>query len=120
MGSLWRGGASAFLVAALGLCMSGEGWAQSRTFLLRRGQSTLTTGYFVRNEAIWAECDRDCLDVDLKLFDRNNRLVDADELRDDFPVVRAPFDGEFTLEVIMFDCRSSAGCYVVVDSELGF
>ncbi|MEN9202966.1 MAG: hypothetical protein Q6K80_01345 [Thermostichus sp. DG_1_6_bins_120] len=108
------------VVAAASL-LGGHGvWAQSRNFWLRTGQSAVTRGDFLHGENIWAICDVNCYDVDLILYDVGGRVVAADELGDDYPVVQAPYAGSFSVEVIMFHCSNWDGCAVLVDSDYSF
>ena len=94
--------------------------AQSRTDWLSTGQSASYNGYLYAGEAVYATCDGDCTDIDILLFDANNgRLVDSDTLADDQPVVVAPYEGSFVIEVVMARC-SVAPCAVWTDSEYGF
>ena len=55
---------------------------------------------------IFAVCDGDCPDLDLKLYDANGNLVDDDTLDDYVPVVSvAPTkSGSYHAEVLMYDC----------------
>lgn len=57
-------------------------------------------------------CDQDCSDVDLRLYDENGRLIDADVAYDDTPVVGVTprWTGQFTVEVSMASCRANY-CY---------
>lgn len=62
--------------------------------------------------AIIAVCDNDCSDVDLKLFDADDNLVDSDVETDDYPLVRAEVSRtqQFRVQVIMASCRTNP-CY---------
>ena len=57
-------------------------------------------------------CDSDCADVDLKLYDENYNLVDADTRSDDMPVVTVSprWSGQYYIEVDMETCRTDY-CY---------
>lgn len=57
-------------------------------------------------------CDEDCYDLDLRLYDENENLIDADELEDDLPTVEVvpSWSGRFYLEVRMLECAISP-CY---------
>ena len=114
-----RGWLTAGMIGAAAILGGAEAWAQRSLWLLN-GQSTWVNGYFYQGENIWAECDRDCHDVDLVLYDRNGRVVAEDTLLDDFPIVQTPYEGDFAVQVIMAGCRHPLGCAVVVDSEYGF
>lgn len=69
----------------------------------------LHAGYDYR---IVAVCDRDCTDIDLRLFDENNIEVATDTAIDDQPVVQvAPIrTATFSLKVVMATCNV-APCY---------
>ncbi|MGQ9837859.1 MAG: hypothetical protein ACUVRV_07805 [Cyanobacteriota bacterium] len=108
------------VVAAASIFGGGKAWAQSRNLWLRQGQSTVTSGYFYRGENIWATCDLDCYDVDLVLYDANGQVVATDQLSDDYPIVQAPYEGNFFVKVILFSCTHPSGCAVQVDSDYGF
>ena len=66
------------------------------SFVLRRGC----------HYSFMGECDRDCSDLDLVLYDDTGDVVASDFLTDDFPVVEytPSNDAEFTLEVRMVTC----------------
>lgn len=108
------------VVAAASVVGGAEAWAQSRNLWLRHGQSTVISGYFYPGENIWAICDLNCDDLDLVLYDAKGRVVDADDLSDDYPVVQAPHEGNFSVRVIMYYCTQPEGCAVTVDSDYGF
>lgn len=94
--------------------------AQDRTAWLQTGSSTNMEGFFVAGEAISGTCDSDCYDMDLYLYDSRGNLVDSDTLVDNYPVVVAPYDGDFTVHVTMPNCSHPSGCSVAVSSEYGF
>lgn len=54
-------------------------------------------------------CDRDCTDLDFRLFDPNGQEVGNDLAADDAPMVRlrAGPAGRYRLEVIMVNCQSN-------------
>jgi hypothetical protein len=94
--------------------------AQDRTAWLYDNQTTSMTGYFLAGEDIYAVCDEDCLDIDLFLYDETGTLVDADEALDSYPIVTAPYEGNFTLQVNMPNCTHTSGCAVSISSDYGF
>ena len=57
-------------------------------------------------------CDNDCADVDLKLYDENYNLIDADIRSNDTPVVTVTprWSGRYYVEVDMENCRVNY-CY---------
>ena len=111
--------AAAFATAAIAGTVA-EAKAQDRSLWLYDGQSTNVQGYFVSGEAIYATCDGDCYDLDLFLFDSAGRLVAQDVELDSAPVVFAPYEGNFTIEVSMPNCTHSQGCAAWVASDYGF
>jgi hypothetical protein len=87
---------------------------------LMNGSTQVLTGQFYANETIFGVCDGDCSDLDINLYDSNGALVSSDTLLDALPIVTAPYDGIFNVEVIMTTCTHSSGCQAQVDSDYGF
>ena len=58
-------------------------------------------------------CDNDCTDIDLRLYDSNENLVDEDVLEDDVPVVTITpdRDGQYAIEGIMYECETEF-CFI--------
>lgn len=100
--------------------MATSTFAADRSLWLDDGEEKYISGYFYSGELIYGDCDEDCYDLDLFLYDSDGDLVDADELTDAYPIVEAPHDGYFTIKVDMYDCSHSAGCAVEVSSDYGF
>lgn len=73
--------------------------ADNLTLTLRAG-----TAY-----AIIAVCDNDCTDIDLRIYDENDKEIDSDVQDDDNPIVTVSpaADGKFRLKVIMAKCSTS-------------
>lgn len=94
--------------------------AQDHSVFLAEGESETFEAYFLEGEVISAVCDEDCSDVDLYLYTELEVLVDSDVELDAYPVLIAPFDGVFTVEVTMPSCSYNAGCSVDIASEYGF
>ncbi|MEL7069021.1 MAG: hypothetical protein AAGN15_10275 [Cyanobacteria bacterium J06581_3] len=94
--------------------------AQDRSLWLRNNEHAMLQGYFLQGEDIYAICDSDCSDLDLFLYAENGSLVDADDALDAFPIVTAPYEGTFSLQVAMPSCRHSAGCAASISSDYGF
>jgi hypothetical protein len=65
--------------------------------------------------AIIAVCDNDCSDIDLRIFDEDNKEIDSDVQNDDNPVVMVSpgHEGKFRLKVIMAKCATSPCFYGV-------
>ena len=97
-----------------------EAKAQSRALWLQDGEVTTVSGYFYAGESIYGECDQDCFDLDLFLYDANGALVAEDSLPDYFPVVTAPYEGYYTVDVYVYDCSHRSGCAVALESDYGF
>lgn len=94
--------------------------AQSRTDWLSTGQSASYNGFLYAGETVYATCDSDCTDLDIMLYDASSgQLVDSDTLMDAQPVVVAPYEGDFIIEVVMASC-SIEPCATWTDSEYGF
>ena len=94
--------------------------AQSRSVWLNDDGQTTVTGYFLQGEDIYANCDEDCMDINLYLYNEMGALVDADSAGDAFPIVTAPYDGTFIVEIAMPSCLHSAGCSAAISSDHGF
>lgn len=93
--------------------------AQDRTDWLTSGGTTNTSGVFSEGESIYGTCDSDCTDLDLYLYDSYGNLVSQDVEPDAYPIVTAPYTGEFSLQVTMPACYAEA-CFVEVSSDYGF
>ncbi len=94
--------------------------AQSRSDWLHSGETVTYTGVLYENEVVFAGCDDDCTDLDMNLYDAiSGDLVDSDVLEDASPVVVAPYEGEFIIEVVMISCYAEP-CETWTDSEAGF
>ncbi len=94
--------------------------AQSRVDWLSSGENIMYDGYLYDGEAVNATCDDDCYDIDLFLYDaETGDLVASDTLEDAIPVVIAPYEGDFLIEVVMAGC-SLEPCETWTDSEAGF
>lgn len=108
-------------LAALTLASTaGLAQAQSRSDWLNEGESVTYEGYLLGGEDVFASCDEDCTDLDIFLYDAvSGDLVDEDILLNDFPIVTAPYDGDFLIEVYMVTC-SVEPCYTETESDLGF
>ena len=71
-------------------------------------------------EVVNATCDSDCTDLDIMLYDATSgELVASDTLVDAQPVVAAPYEGNFVIEVVMASC-SVEPCATWTTSEHGF
>ena len=62
--------------------------------------------------ALFAACDIDCRDVDLKIFDTSGNLIMQDIAMDDTPVLTftANGSGKYRVEVVMATCNRNP-CY---------
>lgn len=94
--------------------------AQSRTDWLSTGESVTYNGSLYAGESVYATCDGDCTDLDISLYDANSgQLVDSDVLTNAQPIVVAPYDGNFMIEVTMVSC-SWEPCAAWTASDYGF
>lgn len=79
-----------------------DGEEDSFSFTLKKGMEY----------KIISVCDADCSDIDLVLYDENDKKISSDFKDDGLPIVEvAPkWTGEFTLKVKMFSCKTNP-CY---------
>ena len=81
---------------------------------LREGQERTVTINLDRGTSymIIAQCDGDCSDIDLWLYDENGNLIDEDVLVDDTPIVEVtPLrSARFSIRVRMVSCNVEP-CY---------
>jgi len=84
----------------IGTLSQGDSYYLNAT--IRAGDEIVVTG----------ACDRDCRDLDLVIYDDRGRELDRDTLVDDQPVLnfRAPYSGDYRIEVVMYNCTTSY-CY---------
>lgn len=92
--------------------------APDRSFYLEEGESKTEEAYLYAGEDVYATCDSDCSDIDITLYTELGVEVDSDVELDAFPIVTAPFDGNFIIEVSMPDCDNI--CEVSLSSDEGF
>lgn len=104
-------------VAVAGL--ASPAFSQDRTDWLTSGGITNTSGVFSEGESIYGSCDDDCTDLDMYLYDSDGNVVSQDIEPDAYPIVTAPYSGEFYIEVTMPVCNAEA-CFVEVSSDYGF
>ena len=81
---------SAALVAVAFAGGAIEAEAQDRALRLYNGGVGTVEGSFYGGESIYAECDGDCYDLDLAIYDTSGNLVSYDNAADAYPVVVAP------------------------------
>ena len=112
--------ATAALAAVAFAGVAVEARAQDRSLWLSNGGSETVEGAFYSGETIFGSCDGDCYDLDLSLFDSAGNLVSQDIAGDAAPVVVAPYDGYFYVEVSMPNCSHPSGCEAWVSSDNGF
>lgn len=94
--------------------------AEVRTTFLASGESETYEGYFLADEDIYANCDDNCTDLDIFLYDAyTGELIESDTLLDANPVVTAPYDGDFLVETLMVTCNTDV-CEAWTDSDEGF
>lgn len=113
--------AAAFALGAIAVASSAAiAQAQSRTDWLSSGDNIMYDGYLYAGEAVHAICDDDCYDLDMFLYDaETGDLVASDTLEDAIPLVIAPYEGNFLIELVMAGC-SLEPCETWTDSDAGF
>ena len=110
----------AFITVSAVMGMTTSGIAQEeRILVLEEGESETISVYLLADEAVYASCDEDCSDVDMILYDDEGYEIDADLELDDFPIVSAPYEGFFYVEVSMPVCEFLFGCAVSITSDEG-
>jgi hypothetical protein len=69
--------------------------------------------------ALIGVCDEDCSDLDLKLYDENGNLIDADTDPDATPTIRVTprWTGKFYVRVVMSECDENPCWYGVGEFE---
>lgn len=82
-----------------------QGHAQRFTVTLRAGQDYRIVGV----------CDERCRDLDLRLYDPNERLIGQDTMDDAVPVIHVQpgITGQHTIEVALEHCRGAPCWYAV-------
>ncbi|MEM8810834.1 MAG: hypothetical protein AAGF01_32895 [Cyanobacteria bacterium P01_G01_bin.38] len=100
--------------------MAVEAQAQDRSLWLYDGDSDIVEGYFAAGEEIYGGCDEDCYDLDLFMYNEQGDVVAQDTAVDAAPVLVAPYEGSFMIEVSMPNCSHVEGCEVWLSSEYGF
>jgi hypothetical protein len=65
--------------------------------------------------AIVGECELDCSDLDLELYDAAGNVIASDFMLDEFPFIEAtlPGNGSYRLRVSMAGCRASSCRYAL-------
>ncbi|PNK59672.1 hypothetical protein [Psychrobacter sp. FDAARGOS_221] len=85
--------------------------------VLTEYQEEKTRFMLTRNEtySFAAVCDDDCTDIDLYVYDNNDKVVDLDDEDDDHPVVSftAEYSGPYYAEVTMYECATKHCAYKV-------
>ena len=76
--------------------------SQNHTIQLQAGKSY----------TFFADCDRQCSDIDLKLTDSNGKTIKEDNDDDDNPIINSAIatSGTYTLTANMTKCEASSGC----------
>ena len=94
--------------------MTKQGYAQAERDLLGKLNDDGKARYTIFLQKgtpyrILGFCDNDCKDLDLILFDENNKKVAEDTSTDDIPVINITpkWTGKFTLSVEMDDCKKN-------------
>ena len=84
---------------------------EDNTRWMNTGESFRTEVYLFQDEPIAGTCSNDCYDVDLTLYEISaKRIVAKDHGNTTTPMVNAPYEGSFVLQVGMENCARSGGC----------
>ena len=74
-------------------------------------------GHSIRLESgkaytFFADCDRQCTDIDIKLTDSNDKTIKEDKDDNDSPVIHSAIttSGSYTLNIHMNKCEAATGC----------
>ncbi|MGC1308339.1 MAG: hypothetical protein WA885_14030 [Phormidesmis sp.] len=102
------------------LALVSPAMAQDRVLWLEDNEQAAMAAYLLEGESVYATCDQDCSDLDLFLYNDLGAMVASDDELDSFPMVVAPYEGDFMIEVTMPSCPHSAGCSVSVSSDYSF
>lgn len=97
-----------------------EDLTEDFTRWMNTGESFHAEAYLFEDELISGTCSQDCYDIDLTLYDvSTNKAVAQDNGNTATPMVNAPYEGNFILEVEMANCARSGGCrtWVGYDEE---
>ncbi|MFK8186716.1 MAG: hypothetical protein AB8B99_25350 [Phormidesmis sp.] len=94
--------------------------AQEHSSWIEDNETKKITGYLLQGESVSGLCDEDCSDLDLFLYNEMGVMVDSDDGIDANPIVTAPYEGTFVVEVAVPSCTHWAGCAVSIRSDQGF
>ncbi|MEM6448679.1 MAG: hypothetical protein AAF703_00020 [Cyanobacteria bacterium P01_D01_bin.105] len=94
--------------------------AQEHSSWIEDNETKKVTGYLLQGESVSGLCDEDCSDLDLFLYNEMGVMVDSDDGADANPIVTAPYEGTFVVEVAVPSCTHWAGCAVSIRSDQGF
>lgn len=80
--------------------------------------SSIRKPYSLRNGVKYgfaAVCDKNCTDIDIRLIDENEQVIEEDTDADNTAVIpyTADADGTYEVEVIMYGCRSQQCDYAL-------
>lgn len=89
--------------------------AKAEDLWMLSGDSQVLEVYLGADQIVTGVCDSDCYDLDLHLFDVDGNLVSQDVATDAAPIVAAPWEGTFYLQVDMVNCAHPSGCGVSVN-----
>ena len=94
--------------------------AQEHSSWIEDNETKKITGYLLQGESVSGLCDEDCSNMDLFLYNEMGVMVDSDRNADANPIVTAPYEGTFVVEVSVPSCEHWAGCAVSIRSDQGF
>lgn len=80
---------------------------------LKQGESFNLEQYLSENETMAAGCSEDCFDIDLFLYDATKKkAVYQDTKANTHPKITAPYDSDFTVNLLLSNCAARRGCKV--------
>lgn len=94
--------------------------AQEHSSWIEDNEKKTITGYLLQGESVSGLCDEDCSNLDLFLYNEMGVMVDSDDGINANPIVTAPYEGTFVVEVSVPSCEHWAGCAVSIRSDNGF
>jgi hypothetical protein len=94
-----------------------KGFEKTHNYKIDKLKNSGTDNFYLTLRKGWeyllvSACDKDCTDIDIRIFDENDNLIVEDLKRDDLAAVKVTpkWTGEFRIQVTMYRCYDSP-CY---------
>ncbi|MEO0540795.1 MAG: hypothetical protein AAFZ80_08000 [Cyanobacteria bacterium P01_A01_bin.105] len=102
---------SLLVVATHSVSFAADNLQEDSVRWLSNGEQLRTAQFLFADEPIFAACSQDCYDLQLTLHDSLTQAVVA-QTREHAsnPMLQAPYEGEFQVEVTMKNCARLNGC----------